>query len=50
MEDDLGYAAHDPVGRGSGNSRNGSCPKTVTTEVGQVELAVPRDRPDPLIR
>ena len=44
MEDHLGYAAHDPVGRGSGNSRNGSYPKTVTTEVGQVELAVPRDR------
>lgn len=44
MEDHLGYAAHDPVGRGSGNSRNGTYPKTVTTEVGQVELAVPRDR------
>jgi len=44
MEDHLGCAAHDPVGRGSGNSRNGSYPKTVTTEVGQVELAVPRDR------
>ena len=44
MEDHLGYAAHDPIGRGSGNSRNGTYPKTVTTEVGQVELAVPRDR------
>ena len=44
MEDHLGYAAHDPAGRGSGNSRNGTYPKTVTTEVGQVELAVPRDR------
>ena len=44
LEDHLGYAPHDPSGRGSGNSRNGSYPKTVTTEVGQVELAVPRDR------
>ena len=32
------------MGRGSGNSRNGSTPKTVTTEIGRVELAVPRDR------
>ncbi len=31
-------------GRGSGNSRNGSYPKTVTTEIGKVDLAVPRDR------
>jgi putative transposase len=44
LEDHLGYAPHDPSGRGSGNSRNGSYPKTVTTEIGQVELAVPRDR------
>ena len=32
------------AGRGSGNSRNGSYPKTVTTEIGPVELRVPRDR------
>jgi transposase-like protein len=32
------------VGRGSGNSRNGSYAKTVTTDVGPVELRVPRDR------
>ena len=32
------------MGRGSGNSRNGSTPKTVTTEIGEVDLAVPRDR------
>lgn len=31
-------------GRGSGNSRNGTYPKTVTTEIGEIELAVPRDR------
>src|SRR6266511_2902616 len=40
----LGYEKGDPAGRGSPNSRNGSSPKTVGTEVGDVALAVPRDR------
>jgi putative transposase len=40
----LGYEKHDPAGRGSGNSRNGSTGKTLLTDVGAVELAVPRDR------
>jgi putative transposase len=40
----LGYEKHDPAGRGSGNSRNGSTPKQVQTEVGEVDLATPRDR------
>ena len=31
---------------GSGNSRNGSTGKTLLTDVGAVELAVPRDRAD----
>ena len=44
MTEHLGYAAHDVAGRKSGNSRNGSYPKTVTTEIGDVTLAVPRDR------
>ena len=44
LADHLGYEAHDPAGRGSGNSRNGSYPKTVTTEIGPVELRMPRDR------
>jgi transposase-like protein len=44
LEEHLGYERGDPAGRGSGNSRNGSYPKTVTTEIGQVELAIPRDR------
>ncbi len=38
-----GYDKHDPVGRGSGNSRNGTRPKTVFTEIGPVEIEVPRD-------
>ena len=44
MTDHLGYERHAVEGRNSGNSRNGSYPKTVTTEIGQVELQVPRDR------
>ena len=44
MEDHLGYAKHAPEGRDKGNSRNGSRSKTVLTEVGEVELEVPRDR------
>jgi putative transposase len=44
MDDHLGYAKHAPEGRDRGNSRNGSRSKTVLTEVGEVEIAVPRDR------
>jgi len=44
MTGHLGYEKHDPAGRGSGNSRNGTTPKTVLTDVGAVDLAVPRDR------
>jgi transposase-like protein len=44
LEEHLGYEPYDPAGRGSGNSRNGRSRKTVTTEIGEVELAVPRDR------
>src|SRR6266705_4494352 len=44
LADHLGYEPYDPAGRGSGNSRNGSPPKKVTTDVGEVALRVPRDR------
>ncbi|MFI5534620.1 IS256 family transposase [Kitasatospora sp. NPDC051853] len=44
MTDHLGYEKHDPVGAGSGNSRNGVRSKTVLTEVGPVQIEVPRDR------
>src|SRR4051812_16579140 len=40
----LGYAKGDPAGRGTPNSRNGTTPKTVATEVGDIRLDVPRDR------
>ncbi|ANS62306.1 transposase mutator family protein [Streptomyces lincolnensis] len=43
ITDHLGYERHDAVGRGSGNSRNGSRAKTVLTDVGPVDVKVPRD-------
>jgi putative transposase len=44
MTGHLGYEKGDPAGRGSPNSRNGTTPKTVATEVGDVPLETPRDR------
>jgi putative transposase len=44
MSECLGYEAHDPAGRNSGNSRNGTRTKTVLTDIGPIELDVPRDR------
>jgi putative transposase len=44
LSEHLGYERHEALGRGSGNSRNGSTPKTVNTEVGPVDVDVPRDR------
>ena len=44
MDDHLGYVKGDPAGNGSGNSRNGSYGKTLSTTSGPVRIAVPRDR------
>jgi putative transposase len=44
LDEHLGYPKHAVEGRNSGTSRNGSRAKTVLTEVGEVELEVPRDR------
>lgn len=44
LTDYLGYEKGDPAGRGSGNSRNGTSPKTVHTDIGTVDLEVARDR------
>jgi putative transposase len=44
MEEHLGYEKHAVAGRDRGNSRNGTRSKTVITEIGPVDLAVPRDR------
>ena len=44
LAEHLGYGKHEAAGRGSGNSRNGSTAKTVQTEVGPIDVRVPRDR------
>jgi putative transposase len=52
MSEHLGYDKHAPEGRNGANSRNGSRAKTVLTELGPVQVEVPRDRDgsfDPVI-
>jgi putative transposase len=44
LSEHLGYEKGDPAGRGSGNSRNGTSSKTILTQDGEIEIAVPRDR------
>ena len=44
LAEHLGYERNDPAGRGTGNSRNGYSAKTVATEIGDIELKIPRDR------
>src|SRR5579863_2275987 len=44
LAEHLGYDPYDPAGHHSGNSRNGTRKKTVLTEIGPIELEVPRDR------
>lgn len=44
LDEHLGYDKHDPAGRGSGNSRNGSTPKRLKGQHGEVEITSPRDR------
>lgn len=44
LDDHVGYQPFAVEGRGSGNSRNGSYPKTVITDIGPVEVQMPRDR------
>jgi putative transposase len=44
MTHHLGYDRDDPAGAGTGNSRNGSSRKTVSTTNGPVTITVPRDR------
>src|SRR5574337_1534611 len=44
LDDHLGYGKHDRAGRDGGNSRNGARTKQVLTDIGPVEVAIPRDR------
>lgn len=44
LTDHLGYEKGAPDAAAFANSRNGTTPKTVATQVGDVDLAIPRDR------
>ena len=45
LDEHLGYSKHAKDGYNTGNSRNGSFPKTINTEnIGEVVLNIPRDR------
>ena len=44
MTQHLGYEKHSTDGDNSGNSRNGSTPKTVKTDFGEIQVKIPRDR------
>jgi putative transposase len=44
LTDHVGYERGDPEASMVPNSRNGAYPKTVSTQVGDVDLAIPRDR------
>jgi putative transposase len=44
LTDHLGYEPHQEPAGGAGNTRNGSTPKTLSTEHGPVEIKTPRDR------
>lgn len=44
LDEHLGYDKHDPAGRGSGNSRNGTTSKRLKGQHGEVEIDAPRDR------
>jgi putative transposase len=44
LTDHLGYEPHQEPPGGTGNTRNGSTPKTLITEQGEVRIDTPRDR------
>jgi putative transposase len=44
LTDDLGFEPHQEPPGGTGNTRNGSTPKTLATEHGPVQVKTPRDR------
>ncbi len=44
LTEHLGYEKYSPLGKNSGNSRNGRTHKTLKNDNGEIELTVPRDR------
>jgi putative transposase len=44
LTEQLGYEPYEAKGRNSGNSRNGTRPRTVKSSAGEIEVKIPRDR------
>lgn len=44
ITDHLGYEKHDSSSKNTANSRNGKSKKTIKTQIGEVDLNIPRDR------
>jgi putative transposase len=44
LSEHLGYPKYSPVGKRTGNNRNGTSQKTIRNDLGEIELNVPRDR------
>ena len=44
LTEHLGYEKYSPIGKNTGNSRNGKTYKTLKNDNGEIELTVPRDR------
>ena len=44
LDHELGYEKHDVANKQTSNSRNGKSKKTITSEYGEQEIRVPRDR------
>ena len=44
MKDHLGYEKHQVENKKTANSRNGNSKKTVITEIGDIDINIPRDR------
>ena len=44
LESELGYGKNSQQPKSTNNRRNGSYPKTVTSNIGELELDIPRDR------
>jgi len=44
LTEQLGYEKHSPLGKNSGNSRNGRSQKSLKNDNGEIDITVPRDR------
>ena len=44
LNEELGYAKSSQQQKTTGNRRNGSYPKTVQSNIGEIEINIPRDR------